>query len=270
LQLKTNKKPIITKVVSAYIGGIMLAGFVASANPGTVDVTDVTDWTTQPGETPNEVVTISSDPYLGYSGGVYAGINDLSVTLAGADNGLYGGFCIDPYHFSSPTGDVTPGYTIDSLTSGLAPKAPGTLNAYTATEIEDLWIEFYSPTMSAPAAAGLQVAIWELVVSNTIATPATAADVVTFSGNTYSASADLASLATFTGTPANLEALTGPGQDYVIYIPSYPPIGQAAPDGGVTFIMLALTLGALMLARPAIIKVPILFRQARAITVNRP
>jgi hypothetical protein len=54
--------------------------------------------------------------------------------------------------------------------------------------------------------------------------------------------------------------LTGPGQDYVI---------DSVPDAGGTFIMLALTLIAIVLARPAIIKNAGQMRQAQRIPVNR-
>jgi hypothetical protein len=153
-------------------------------------------------------------------------------------------FCIDPFHFSAS--GPTSGYSIVPLAD--SPKSPGTLNAATALDIEDLWAEYYSPTMSSAGAAGLQIAIWELVSANAVATgelPANEAFSVT--SYDYGASADLASLATYDGPAANLTGLTGPGQDYVIDPPS-------VPDGGKTFFMLALTLGALVLARPAIIK----------------
>jgi hypothetical protein len=96
--------------------------------------------------------------------------------------------------------------------------------------------------MSSPSAAGLQIAIWELVSANAVANdglPLADAFVLT-SGNDYGASADLASLATYDGAPANLMALTGPGQDFVI---------DPVPDGGRTFLMLALALSGLVLAR---------------------
>jgi hypothetical protein len=136
------------------------------------------------------------------------------------------------------------------------------LNAFTATEIEDLWAMYYSPTMSSPSAAGLQIAIWELVSSNAVATgnlPAADAISVTSIYDSVAAS-DLDSLSTFNGSPANLLALTGPGQDYVI---------AAVPDGGETFLMLVLTLGALVVARPALIKIAAPLRKAKAVAANR-
>ena len=213
-----------------------LAANVNAANP--VTVTDVTDWNT----TPVEVVGIN-DPYLGFNGsGIYAGINTLSISGSGPTF-VANGFCIDPFHWSA-TGPTSPYYIVPLDT---APKSPAQLNDFTTTEIEDLWAEYYSPTMSSPSAAGLQIAIWELVSSNAIASdglPVGDAFTIT-SGNDYGASTDLASLPSYNGPAANLIALTGPGQDYVI---------AAIPDGGVTFIMLAMTLGTLIIAKPAIIK----------------
>jgi hypothetical protein len=234
--MKIRQKPIIKPTVAAVIGWIMAASFAANVNAAPVIVADVTDWST----TPMEVVNVN-DPYLNYDGGVYAGINTLAVTENG-NTTINSGFCIDPFHWSDS--GPTAGYSTVPLAD--APKLPGTLNAATALDIEKLWAEFYSSTMSSPSAAGLQVAIWELISANAVATaelPANEALVIT--SYDYGASIDLASLATYTGPVANLTALTGPGQDYVI---------DSAPDGGETFIMLALTMSALVLARPAIIK----------------
>jgi hypothetical protein len=92
----------------------------------------------------------------------------------------------------------------------------------------------------------LQIAIWDIVSSNAVAAgQIPAADAFSVTSYDYGAAEDLASLANYDGPVANLTALTGPGQDYVI---------DPVPDGGETFIMLALTLGALIIARPAIIK----------------
>lgn len=234
----------------------MTAGLAASVSaqpPIPVTVTDVTDWST----TPVEAVDANL-PLLGYNGGVYAGINTLSV-YNGISTTVYNGFCIDPFHWS--VGGPVSGYEEVSLFS--APKSPGTLNAATANEIADLWEEYYSPTMSSPSAAGLQIAIWELVSSNAVATgqlPAADAFSLAAGQSDYGASADLASLETYTGPEANVMALTGPGQDYVI---------DSVPDAGGTFIMLALTLIAIVLARPAIIKNAGQMRQAQRIPVNR-
>ena len=217
-------------------GLTLLAAFAANLRADSVVVTDVTDW----GTTPMEVVSVC-DPFLSYNGGVLAGINTLAVTDNGSTT-VYNGFCIDPFHWSL-SGPIS-GYSTEPLSDG--PKSPGTLNAATALDIEKLWAEYYSPTMTSCAAAGLQVAIWELVSSNAVATgelPADEALVVT--SYDYGASADLASLATYDGAPASLMALSGPGQDYVV---------DPVPDSGPTLLMLAVTFVGLMMARPALIK----------------
>jgi len=254
--MRIGQRAIIKPTVAAVLGWTMLAGLAANVSAGSVTFTDVTDWNT----TPMESVTVT-DPLLGLNdfSPIYAGINTLQIN----DNGNItknNGFCIDPFHWSV-SGPVN--YSTVPLID--APKtADGysvQLNAFTATEIEELWAKYYSPTMSSPNAAGLQIAIWELVSSNAVATgnlPAADAFSVISSYDSV-ATNDLNSLATFTGTPANLIALTGPGQDYVI----------AVPDGGQTFIMLALTVSALVLARPAILKSASPLRKAKAIPVNR-
>ena len=221
----------------------MALGLAVSAGATPATVTDVTDWN----KTPVEVVNIN-DPYLGYNGGVYAGINDLSVTV-GSSTTVYDGFCIDPFHWSA-SGPQS--YNIVPLVD--APKAPGTLNSSTALKIEDLWAEYFSPTMSSSSAAGLQIAIWELVSSNAVATgelPSNEAFSLAKGQSDYGASTDIASLATYTGPAADLEGLTGPGQDYVIDIPTPP---SSVPDGGATILMLALTAGALVIARPTLLQ----------------
>jgi hypothetical protein len=235
--MKTGQIVIKKHAAAAVVALALMAGFAARANLSSVTVTDVTDWST----TPKEIVDASL-PYLGYNGGVYAGINTLLVNN-GQSSTSYSGFCIDPFHWSA-NGPSSPYYMVPLDN---APKFPATLNAATALDIEDLWAEFYSPTMTSPQAAGLQIAIWELVSANAIANDGLPiGDAFSLvSPNDYGASADIASLATYHGPAAHLIALTGPGQDYVV---------DPVPDGGGTLMMLALTLSALVLARSAIIK----------------
>jgi hypothetical protein len=250
--MKIRQKAAIRQAVAAVIGSMMVAGLVVSVNAQPVTVDDVTDWNTTPEEGANVNI-----PYLDFSGSVYAGINTLAVTTAGGKTTDYNGFCIDPFHWSA-NGPSSPYFVVPLVD---APKAPAMLNAFTATEIEDLWAEYYSPTMSSPSAAGLQIAIWELVSSNAVVTDGLpVGEAFSMNGYDYGASADLASLATYSGPAADLTALTGPGQDFVI---------DCVPDGGETCIMLALTLGALVLARPYLIKSAGQLRQAQAIPVLR-
>jgi hypothetical protein len=258
VSMKTGQRPIIKHAVTVAIGCAMVAGFASNLTAQIpVTVEDVTDWST----TPVEAVSVNA-PYLDFVGNnIFAGINTLSVTGSGYSF-VANGFCIDPFHWSA--NGPTSGYNIVPLVD--APKFPAQLNAYTATEIEDLWAEYYSPTMSSPSAAALQIAIWDLVSSNAVASdglsPSEAFSVTSYD---YGAvSTDLASLATYSGPAANLIALSGPGQDYVIP-------ASSVPDSGETFMMLALTLGALAVARPAILKSAGQLQKVRVIVpVDRP
>ncbi len=229
--MKIGQKPNIKKAAAAVISSALMASFASNMSAGTVTVTDVTDWKTAPMEVP-----YANLGYLRYNGQVYAGIATVSVN-DGTSSTIYNGFCIDPFHWS--TAGPTPGYSFVSLSD--APKAPAQLNAATALDIEDLWAEYYSPTMSSSSAAGLQIAIWELVSDNAVANDHLPVyDAFTIEGNDFGASQDIASLATYHGPAANLVALTGPGQDYVV---------DPVPDAGGTLVMLALALGALILVR---------------------
>src|SRR6266480_3609936 len=89
----------------------------------------------------------------GFNGFVGAGIKKLEV-----DGVAMNGFCIDPFTMALHS---SPGYKFVPLTK--APEAPWTLSPSEATEISDLWAMFYSPNMKKKAAAGLQIAIWEIV-----------------------------------------------------------------------------------------------------------
>lgn len=163
------------------------------------------------GVNPEEVVAINCT--LGNDLNVYAGINQLVV-----DGVPMNGFCIDPFHYSLSSSS---GYSYVPLTS--APKGHA-MDQPTAIKIEELWANYYAPGMSAENAAGLQIAIWELVGAGTFSLVNPAAD--------YGAGTMLGSLGTFSGQPADLIALTGPGQDYVVPV----------PDSGTTVALLGLAL----------------------------
>ena len=175
----------------------------------------------------------------GFNGVVGAGIKSLRV-----DGVLMDGFCIDPFTRALSSSS---GYSFVPLTQ--APEAPWTLTASEATQISDLWAMFYSPDMKKKKAAGLQIAIWEIV----------GGDDFTAIGKKYGAKKMLAALGGFTGQGADLIALTGPGQDYVIptppghggegtptptHGPSPPP--TKVPDGGSTFLLFATAILALL------------------------
>jgi hypothetical protein len=89
----------------------------------------------------------------GFNGFVGAGIKRIQVDGVQMD-----AFCIDPFTMALRS---SPGYKFAPLTK--APEAPFTLSASDATEISDLWAMFYNPGMKENKAAGLQLAIWEIV-----------------------------------------------------------------------------------------------------------
>ena len=175
------------------------------------------------GVSPTEIVSISVSGF--YSGGVYAGLNQLLINGSQTMNG----FCIDPFHFSSSSSLP---YTVVPLPD--APKG-NLMGANSALLIERLWGSYYSPTMTAATAAGMQIAIWELVGGTSFKLT---------SANDFGASGFLANVEslTYSGPVGNLVGLTGQGQDYVVATPSS---GGSVPDGGTTAILLGGALCAL-------------------------
>src|SRR5438105_4935806 len=145
----------------------------------------------------------------GFNGFAGAGIKKIQVDGVQMD-----AFCIDPFTMALRS---SPGYKFVPLTK--APEAPFTLSANEATEISDLWAMFYNPGMKENKAAGLQLAIWEIV----------GGDDFSVIGRDYGASTMLAALRSYSGPGAGLIALTGPGQDYVVLTPP----GQG-PEGNPT------------------------------------
>src|SRR6266550_3667663 len=135
----------------------------------------------------------------GFSGFVGAGIKNIHVDGVQMD-----AFCIDPFTMALRS---SPGYKFVPLTK--APEAPFTLSASEAIEISDLWAMFYNPGMKENKAAGLQLAIWEIV----------GGDDFSIIGKDYGANLMLAALRSYSGPGAGLIALTGPGQDYVVLTP---------------------------------------------------
>src|SRR6266480_4485833 len=135
----------------------------------------------------------------GFNGFVGAGIKNIHVDGVQMD-----AFCIDPFTMALRS---SPGYRFVPLTK--APEAPFTLSASEATEISDLWAMFYNPGMKENKAAGLQLAIWEIVRG----------DDCSVIGKDYGANTMLAALRSYSGPGAGLIALTGPGQDYVVLTP---------------------------------------------------
>lgn len=161
-----------------------------------------------------------------YSGTATAGIVHLLVDGVGTN-----AFCIDPFHTSLASSS---GYQYTPLAD--APKPPGTMGAAKADQISRLWAMAYSPTMNATQAAGFQLAIWQIV----------GGAYFSFTGSDYGASVLLANLASYVGQGANLIALTGPGQDYVV--PDLAPRIVAVPETGATLSLLMAAVIALAIA----------------------
>jgi hypothetical protein len=179
----------------------------------------------------NEIVAISSTggPAALNDVSVYAGVVKLVVNGTATN-----GFCIDPWHWSTAN-------AVDQVeTLGTAPKPPGPMGDATATKIEQLWAQFYTPSITNTAAAGLQIAIWELVAAGVESNGSTATFTLD-SANDYGASTMISWVnANSNAATADLVALTGPGQDYVI---------QNMPDGGTTLCLLGLALVGLVAFR---------------------
>lgn len=185
----------------------------------------------------NETVWINSSN-LGNNLHVYAGVLNLTV-----DNVATNGFCIDPWHWSSGS---ALSYTLESLDN--APKSanggsPNPMGASTALKIEQLWQQYYTSGISNVNAAALQIEIWQLVdlaVNNgTFA-------LISIDGDSAAVMSSIADMDAFlTNNPnaaaANLVAVTGAGQDYVI---------QNVPEGGATALLLGLVLVGFGIGRP--------------------
>ena len=165
----------------------------------------------------NRIVNVTSST-LG-NADVFAGVVKLSV-----DKRLTDGFCIDPWHWS--VGGPQP-YLLIPLQD--APKQFGPMGTSTAVKIEQLWGHFYSPTITDNQAAGLQIAIWELVDS-----AITAEWFHLNSPSDYGASDMLDWVNDNPTAPrARLVAVTGRGQDYAI---------PCVPDGGWTVVLVGIGL----------------------------
>jgi hypothetical protein len=197
--------------------GVLLA---VSANATPVTLQELT-------VAPYQIVTISVTGF--YTGGVYAGINKLLVDSVAAD-----GFCIDPFHFSI---GGPQSYNSVPLTS--APKDDHLITGTHMTPgeadlISKLWTVGYSPSLTAEQAAALQIAIWDVVGGT---------DFHLTSANDYGASVLLANATSYSGPRANLTALTGPGQDFLV---ARPP---GVPDSGTTLSLLAISVFGLLCVR---------------------
>jgi hypothetical protein len=221
-------------ILRTFTPGRILAGLVLAATVYQSQATPVT--VQELGVGANEVVEMTSST-LG-THWVYAGILNLSVNGAATD-----GFCIDPFHWSASGPQA---YNTESL--ALAPKAPvNGMGAADALQIEQLWTHFYSHDMTSQDAAALQIAIWEITGGVNFhldsALDYGAGAMLEWVDNNPNASA------------ADLIAVTGPGQDYVI--PGQPDFSRIpnVPDGGQTALLLGCGLAGLAMMRSKFLKV---------------
>jgi hypothetical protein len=226
-------KTVLKQLIHCSIGAIIISGVSGTVHATPVTVTDVTPWVAEGAL----IINLSLPPNLdSYNGGIWDGINVLQIT-EGTQTFDAQGFCIDPFHFSA-SGPVA--YNTVALAD--APKPPGPMGAAAALQIEELWTEYFPSAQTDPTvAAGLQLAIWDIVAdAAAAANNVPASSYFTLSDpneDTYGAPADLAWVDEYgsTVTPANLIGLTGSGQDYVI---AAPPPPTPTPDGGTTLVLL--------------------------------
>lgn len=213
------RNKLYSKILRMFSPGKALGVFIlatiayrASAVPVTVQETGIGA---------NEIVNMTSST-LG-THWVYAGMLNLSINGIATD-----GFCIDPFHWAIPG---VQNYNTEPLADGAKPPG-GPMGAITALKIEQLWAHYYAHDMSNQDAAGLQLAIWQLVGG------------VNFHLNSAPDYGAAAMLEWVDSHPealgANLIAVTGPGQDYVI---------PNVPDGGMTALMLGAGLAGLAIMR---------------------
>jgi hypothetical protein len=209
---------------------LSLAGMAYQASAVPVTVQEI-------GIGPNEVVEMTTS--IGNTVGthwVYAGPVNLLVNGVATT-----GFCIDPFHWSMTGAQA---YNTEALAAG--PKAPGSpMGDATALKIEQLWAKYYSSSISSQDAAGLQIAIWELVGGANFQLDSSpdygAGDMLNWVDNNSGA------------TAADLIGVTGPGQDYVI--PDFSSNSRnSVPDGGQTALLLGFGLLGLVAARSRIPK----------------
>jgi len=155
-----------------------------------------------------------------------AGVIDLLVNGVATD-----AFCVEPFQPS-----LSGTNTYDTATVASAPQPLGPMGDATAKKIEQLWAKFYSPNISNENAAGLQIAIWELVDA------AVSGGIFSLWSYDYGASAMIAWVnANSNAAAADLTALVnGRGQDYIV---------QKVPDGGTSVALLGLSFVGLLALR---------------------
>jgi hypothetical protein len=210
------------------------AGFFFCITTGAVTVS-----VRELGTDPYKIVNIHSGP-LNYNGGAYAGVVNLLV-----DGKPMDGFCIDPFHFSNPS-TVTAPYQVVPLSS--APKTPGPMTPAAASEIALLYAYVYALPenagkphgITAENAAGLQIAIWQIIAASTGGDFSLMPGQQDFGAQGFR---NIVEAPGYTGPKANLIALKtvgASGQDYLV---------PNVPDGGATALLLVFGTTALLAFR---------------------
>jgi hypothetical protein len=202
------------RLAAAVLGLSSLAAISLRADPVTVQ---------EVGVGAAETVFINSST-LGNNLHVYAGVLDLKVNGVATN-----GFCIDPWHWSDSSVQ-----NYNTIALGTAPKAPGPMGLAAAKQIEQLWAAFYSSSISNINAAALQIEIWTVVDGGVAGGTFS---LISIDHDSAAVTAEIATMAAFLANnpnapTADLIAVTGAGQDYVIPV----------PDGGTTLCLLGLAL----------------------------
>ena len=117
------------------------------------------------------------------------------------------------------------------------------MGALAALKIEQLWQQYYTSGISNVTAAALQIKIWQLVDQVVNNGTFLLISIDSDSAGVMSAMTQMDSFLTDhpDAAAANLVAVTGAGQDYVI---------QKVPDGGATALLLGLVLVGFGIGRP--------------------
>jgi len=189
------------------------------------------------GVSPVQVVNLDVTGSSTFSGGVYAGIYNLTVNGVATPS-----FCIDVNRDAPPSAGYAD-YSYAPLTG--APLSPvGPMSGAQATAIEQLWAAYYKPSTldsSGVTAAALQVAIWQELGNGQLLVNGKPGYTVIAGGNdpvTGLATTMLGNLPNLT-TEANLVALVSPsGQNYVVPVPE--PTTVVAGFGALSFVLLGL------------------------------
>lgn len=190
------------KKLQVAILAAVLAG-VSSASAGlTVSLSSIA---------PDQIIDLSVTGTESFSGGVYAGLNNLIVNGVATP-----GYCIDVQRDSGTGSDY---YYNDLANSPLALAGP--MGATAAANVEKLWAANYSSaTSDATTAAALQLAIWETVATGnggyTVAIGGNSAIDIAVNN---AANAMLANLGSLTAQ-TDLVGLVSPSlQGYVVAVP---------------------------------------------------